>query len=122
MGPVRSVGLIAALLAAAPAFSQILPADTEHHHVQAGHATELRRWNLPSETRGYVGYPVGGGSPRLLRGDPPTAEEGTWGWDYRGFAFPRKVILNWWHGKRYQGGTGAYKTDGPKLHVREEEH
>jgi len=25
------------------------------------------------------------------------------------------VILNWWHGRRYQGGVGAYGTDRSKL-------
>jgi hypothetical protein len=25
------------------------------------------------------------------------------------------VILGWSHGRKYQGGTGAYETDGPVL-------
>lgn len=102
------------------ASAQIGPADTDHHHIQAGNPLAVRRLAIPSDTGSYVGYWVGGGAARFFRGDPPTLEEGTWGWDYRGLVVPRKVILNWWHGRRYQGGTGAYKTDGPKLHVREE--
>lgn len=49
------------------------------------------------------------------RGDYPYANEGTWGWDYRGWIIPRRVNLLWWHGRRAQGGPGAYKTDGPFL-------
>jgi hypothetical protein len=60
-----------------------------------------------------VGYAVGGGCPYPRHAEPPTAAEGTWGWDYQGW-LPRWVTLGWWHG-RYQGGTGAYQTDGPKL-------
>jgi hypothetical protein len=25
------------------------------------------------------------------------------------------VILGWWRGRKYQGGTGAYATDGPHV-------
>ena len=52
-------------------------------------------------------------------GDPPFADDGTWGWDFRGGLIQRKVILNWWHGRRYQGGVGAYGTDREKLLPRE---
>ena len=27
----------------------------------------------------------------------------------------RRIWLNFTHGKRYQGGTGAYKSDGPRV-------
>ena len=99
--------------------AQIMPAGAEHYHAQAGNPTGLRRWALPSETGGSISHWVGGGAPRWFRTDPPTIDEGTWGWDYRGLLVPRRVVLNWWHGRRYQGGTGAYGTDGPKLHTRE---
>jgi hypothetical protein len=33
---------------------------------------------------------------------------------------PRRVTLEWWHGRRYQGGTGAYQSDGPKLYRPED--
>jgi hypothetical protein len=66
---------------------------------------------VPSDTGHYVGYYVGGGAPCF--GDPPCPDEGTWGWDYHGCLLPKKVILGWWHGRRYQGGIGAYRTAGP---------
>jgi hypothetical protein len=66
----------------------------------------------PSDTGAYDGYYVGGGSP--CHGDGPGKEEGTWGWDYPGWCWKSKVALLWSHG-RVQGGTGAYKTDGPQL-------
>jgi hypothetical protein len=75
----------------------------------------IARWAIPSDTGRYVGYYVGGGCPRYLRANPPGPDDGTWGWDYQGGFFRRNVILGWWHGRRYQGGTGAYKTDGPML-------
>jgi hypothetical protein len=44
---------------------------------------------------------------------PRAAEEGTWGWDYRTSRLVCDPFLRWWHGRRYQGGSGAYRTDGP---------
>ena len=73
------------------------------------------RWLLPSDTGRQVGYHVGGGAV-APRGEPRHDEEGTWGWDYQGWLLRRRVIHNWWHGQRYQGGTGAYKTDGPHFY------
>jgi hypothetical protein len=61
------------------------------------------------ESGGYVG----GGSASKWHGEPRTAEEGTWGWDYRTSRLVCDPFLRWWHGQRYQGGSGAYKTDGP---------
>jgi hypothetical protein len=69
---------------------------------------------IPSNKCRYGGYDVGGGLP--VRGEERSAfHEGTWGWDYFGILFPKKIALNWGHGLRHQGGAGAYKTDGPKL-------
>lgn len=83
-------------------------------HERAGCAVLIRRHALPSNTRHYGGYWVGGGAPIL--GGNPTIDEGTFGWDYFGIALvPKRVALNWTHG-RHQGGAGAYKTDGPRLH------
>jgi hypothetical protein len=79
---------------------------------RAGHPQEVAKWAVPTDTGKYVGYEVGGGKP--CQGDGPTCNEGTWGWDYLGCLIPSKVILDWWHGK-YQGGTGAYETDGPRF-------
>jgi hypothetical protein len=67
----------------------------------------------PSNGPGDTGYYVGGGAP--FRGTPRMASEGTWGWDYSGpFCF-RRIDLGWFHGARYQGGTGQYQPDGPRL-------
>jgi hypothetical protein len=57
-----------------------------------------------------VGYYVGGGC--AWRGEPRYPDEGTYGWDYEGCYFARRVWLLWSHGRRYQGGTGAYASDG----------
>lgn len=67
----------------------------------------------PSVNERYeVGY-VGGGS--AIGGSKRYAHEGTFGLDYSGWVVPRNIWLNWNHGKREQGGEGAYKTDGPKF-------
>jgi hypothetical protein len=71
------------------------------------------RFAAPSDTGRYVGYYVGGGSP--FRGDPPGAAEGVWGWDYAGACFWPRIALWWNHGRLYQGGPGAYRTDGPRI-------
>src|SRR5262249_23226225 len=82
-------------------------------HERAGCAMLIRPRAIPSNTRFYGGYWVGGGLP--IVGDNPALDEGTFGWDYFGLTFTKRVALNWSHGRRYQGGTGAYKTDGPRL-------
>lgn len=79
---------------------------------RAGCPQSLRKITIPSNTRFYGGYYVGGGTP--TRGAGRCPDDGTWGWDYSGILFPKRNALNWTAG-RYQGGTGAYKTDGPKL-------
>ena len=73
------------------------------------------RFALPSDTGHYLGYHVGGGAVNARKAEPRRDDEGTWGWDYQGWLVPRRVSLGWWHGRRYQGGAGAYKTDGPRL-------
>lgn len=90
------------------------PTDPNHTHHRAGYPQEVACYARPSETHAYVGYYVGGGAPCC--GEPRHPTEGTWGWDYQGCLLPRRVILCWWHGRCYQGGTGAYKTDGPQCH------
>jgi hypothetical protein len=85
-----------------------------------GHAPPTGRWSIPSDTGRYIGGYIGGGAVNLRRAEARTPDEGTWGWDYQGWLVPRRVILGWWHGRRYQGGSGAYKTDGPRLYREEE--
>ena len=81
---------------------------------RAGCPESLARFTIPSRTRYYGGYYVGGGTP--LQGAGFCAgNDGTWGWDYPGILFTKRIALNWTKNGRYQGGTGTYKTDGPKL-------
>ena len=90
-------------------------ADSFDDHRRAGFPQEVRRHAHPSDTGRFTGYQVGGG--RVLRGggDGPAANEGTWGWDYTGGWFKRHVAPSWWHGRRHQGGVGAYQAEGPTL-------
>ena len=91
------------------------PRYIEHSHARAGNPQCISPHAVPTNGPGYVGYYVGGGS--ACTGCARHREDGTWGWDYQGVHLPRRVWLDWSHGRLYQGGTGAYKTDGPKLHV-----
>jgi len=80
-------------------------------HCRAGFSQSVRRHAIPATTRYYGGYYVGGGVPFL--GEGRYEDEGTFGWDFLGFV-PKRVALNWTHGRREQGHGGTYKTDGPK--------
>lgn len=80
---------------------------------RAGNPQSLRKVTIPSNTRFYGGYYVGGGTP--AKGAGRCLEDGTWGWDYAGILFTKRISLNWTRNGRPQGGTGAYQTDGPKL-------
>ena len=85
---------------------------------RAGHPREVSHFAMPSDTGRYIGYWIGGRACACVLGTrrrPPYPDEGTWGWDFTGGLFRRNVDLGWWHGRRYQGGTGAYKTEAPKL-------
>jgi hypothetical protein len=85
-----------------------------HTHSRAGCPEDLGQCARPSESSAFIGYYVGGGN--ACRGDCRSAQEGTWGWDYQGLVLWRRVALSWNHGRRYQGGTGDYRTDGgPKV-------
>jgi hypothetical protein len=106
------MAVLAAGLVTGLARGQAPPQDPNHNMACKGFPQEVSCLAKPSETNAYVGYRVGGGRP--CRGDYPHSWEGTWGWDYQGCKLPRQVILGWWHG-RCQGGTGAYRTDGPHL-------
>ncbi len=88
-----------------------------HTDERAGDPRALSGHPETSATSGGIGYYVGGGVP--LGHGPGHArflDEGTWGWDETGcHLFRRRVILGWSHGRKYQGGTGAYRTDGHPL-------
>jgi hypothetical protein len=79
---------------------------------RTGYPSEVAPWAHPSDTGKYIGYEVGGGS--ACHADGPSVCDGTWGWDYEGYFLPSRIILDWFHGTKYQGGSGAYKTDGPR--------
>lgn len=83
-------------------------------NARACHAQTVSGLATRSNTKHYGWYYVGGGT--LFRGDRPSPQEGTFGWDYRGFILPKLVQLGWSHGRRYQGGGGAYRTVGPAPH------
>lgn len=82
----------------------------EHSARRAGYDGSISPLAMPTDAPGYVGYYVGGGA--ACGGEPRYAQEGIWGWDYQGILLPRRVSLSWWHGRKYQGGTGQYQTDG----------
>ena len=82
-----------------------------HNHERAGGPLTLSNHLEPTNAGDFYGYYVGGGGGH--GSGTRCREEGTFGWDYTGVHFPRRVILGWNHGTRYQGGSGYYKTDGP---------
>ena len=81
--------------------------------VRAGKPHYIAPWARPSNESRDHGYSVGGGAPVL--GEGRYADEGTWGWDY----VPEysKVRLDWWHGRRYQGGLGQFQPNRLKRSV-----
>jgi hypothetical protein len=86
----------------------------ECRNKRSGYSQCTARYAHPSRECHGVGYYVGGGA--AFGGDYRCCDEGTWGWDYLG-RIPKAIQLKWWHGRRYQGGTGAYRTDGPHLSI-----
>lgn len=84
-----------------------------HTMERAGNPNKIACWAIPFPNHRYIGYYVGGGV--ACGGEPRLPDDGTWGVDYQGRILPRKVIQNFSHGRLYQGGTGSYKTDGPRL-------
>ncbi|MBW3596724.1 MAG: hypothetical protein KY475_05550 [Planctomycetes bacterium] len=93
--------------------------------VRAGYPDTLSRWAVRSVTPAYSAGWVGGGT--LLPGQPRYIHaDGVWGFDYDGWLLNRRIWLGWSHGRRYQGGRGAYDSEGPPkashfLHTRLEE-
>jgi hypothetical protein len=88
-------------------------AGTENGQHRAGHPERQACYAQPSSERHYSKGFVGGGVQ--FHGNGRFAHEGTWGRDYCGWLVSHRPWLNWSHGRRHQGGSGAYKTDGPKL-------
>jgi hypothetical protein len=109
--PLLPAALAAALWPAA-AWGQTPPTLPEPPPRGSGAPPPVSHCAQPSDNGKYFGYYVGGGAP--CHGEPRFWDEGTWGWDYCG-CLPSCVFLQWYHGRRYQGGAGAYKIDGPHL-------
>lgn len=113
-----SLGLALVLATFCPAQKpwnqQKRPAKVENDAIRTGYPWGLRPHAQPTYTPAY-GYGYVGGGAAFNFGTPRTQQEGTWGRDYVGILYPRRVWLNYWRGSRYQGGTGGYKTDGPKV-------
>jgi hypothetical protein len=86
------------------------PRNIAHSHERAGFPLLISPCAKPGTTPAYVNYYVGGGAGCF--GCPRRVEEGTWGRDYQGHWFPRHVGLGWYHGRKSQGGSGAYESDG----------
>ena len=78
-----------------------------------GRYSETAWWAVPSESPRFSGGYIGGGA--VLFGDSRARHEGTWGWDYDGALLPKRIWLNWLHGRRRQDGGGQYEPDGPKI-------
>jgi hypothetical protein len=97
------------------ALLQALAGDPYGHraaaHARAGCLMNVRPLALPSNTASYDGYWIGGG--QAIKGYCPAIEDGTFGWDYFGLLFTKRIDLHWSYGRRHQGGTGSYHTDGP---------
>lgn len=95
---------------------------TERRHfrgdplARAGNPQCVSPLAAPPESPHEVSYYAGGGArTRAARGEERRGNEGIWGVDYGGVLFPKHVKLDWWHGARYQGGSGAYRADGPRI-------
>lgn len=107
----------AATVSAPPVEVEATAPSCTHTDARAGNPKCISKCARFPYDRGYCAGWVGGGGGGVCRpGDPPTLEEGTWGTDYQGFYPARRVFLRWNHGRRYQGGTGAYASEaGPRL-------
>jgi hypothetical protein len=132
-----AAGLVTLGLSANPAGLAAFAEDHEHEHghkhpkstvatphtwEQAGYPLEVGM-AMESYNEHYSGSYVGGGS--LFGHHVRCSDAGTWGWDYTPFRpMSSRIFLSWSHGRRYQGGTGNYKTDGPKPmeHIKETIH
>lgn len=80
---------------------------------RAGNPHGVAWYAIPSVNKHYTAYYIGGGA--ALKGEHRHPGEGTWGLDYAGALFKKRIKLGWWHGRREQDGGGSYQTDGPHL-------
>ncbi len=111
--------LLAGLLLASGCQHPFLERKAHDDPSRPGRPDEIHRHAISQDAENNIGHPIGGGAPSLLarnvrNSEAPGVDEGTWGWDYSGRWFPSRVVLNWWHGRKQQGGEGAYKVDHTK--------
>ncbi len=76
---------------------------------RAGWPETVAWYAVPSWSPHEAGYFVGGGAASGAR---PGPHEGTWGWDFCGWLYHRRIALGWGQGPCL-GQPGTYKTDGP---------
>lgn len=87
---------------------------TPHTMRQAGYPQCVSPISMVSYNEHYSGGYVGGGKYHGGH-EPCPHHEGTWGWDYTPFRpMSSRIFLKWSNGRHYQGGAGAYETEGPK--------
>ncbi len=114
-----AVGLLASLVGSRQVRSEPVPASPVPGEIiiscRPAVPPPVACWAVPSRTPAECGGYIGGGGGILHR-DPRYIQEGTWGWDYQGWFGLHKVFLLWNHGRRYQGGEGAYRTQGHKVY------
>jgi hypothetical protein len=109
-----ATALLVAFLAPLSASDEQCPScEFQNRHACAGWPQCISPWARPTYGCHEGGYYVGGGA--FHNGDYRCAHEGTWGWDYYGRLFNKRIALGWHHGRRTQGGYGAYKSDGPRI-------
>lgn len=84
------------------------PLPPEEQLGRAGCPHLVAPWARCPDDRHYTGYYVGGGA--AYGGENRCYQcEGTWGYDYK---LPwSRVNLQWFHGRRRQGGEGQYNPD-----------
>lgn len=84
------------------------PLPPDERLARAGCPHVVAPWARCPDDRHYVGYYVGGGA--TFGGEPRCYQcEGTWGRDYK---LPwSRLNLQWFHGRRHQGGEGQYNPD-----------
>jgi len=127
----RLAGLLASLVGVALGGRSVSAADltpfmgrpaTQRKHLQgdqcarAGNPQCISPLAQPTQSPHEEGYSIGGGARQGGRyAGERSGQEGVWGTDYTGILFAKHTHLKWWHGARYQGGSGAYGTAGPGL-------
>jgi hypothetical protein len=108
---IRVMGMLVATIITSYAADSVRAQQPPQH--RAGHPECIACYARRSDYGPYSGSYVGGSC--AFKGWPRGAHEGTWGWDYCGPLHSERPWMQWCHGRRCQGGTGAYKTDGPHV-------